>query len=764
MTRNFLVVVGLIGIVISGGCMRINADEHMRKGDADMDQSLTADAIIEYRIAIKASPKRGDLHMKLADAYLRQANYTDAIAEALRAGDFLPNDVPTHVKIGNILLMARDFNGARDHAERALVVSPDNVEALLLLGNSQAGLKNFKDAVREYEDAIALSPNDGQSYVDLGSVLQAQGNRQQAEATFKKALTMASKSPLVHVAYANFLWSGGRISAAESEIKAALAIDPADIEANRAMVVFYLATNHAREAERYIRMLVRHSDTIQANLFLADYYVSLKQPDDARKVLLQIATRADGYVPANVRLAGLEASLGQYAQALERLNEILKKHPKDISSRVLHARVLREEGKSDSAIVEARAIIRDEPTSSMTWGAYLLVGEISAESDRFEEAVAAYEEVLKRDSRAMPGMIALAALYLTRNDLDKCAGYIAHALALDPKNITVRALRVRLLIAQGDKVGAANALALLRHDAPDSAMVENIVAAQQLALGNVVAARAAYLKATELSPEDVEATTGLVKIDMVGGRTKAALDRIESHLAKTPPSPNFLVLAAQTYAEVGQLPKVEESLKRAIEVAPDKMAGYSMLGIYYAKQHRLEEARQEFEELVRRNPKSISAGTMLGMVLESLNRPAEAEKRYQAVLALNPNAAIAANNLSYMYLTSSRNLDMAFQLAQTAHQESPGDAHISDTLGWAYYQRKMAAPAVRNLEESVKLDATNPNAQYHLGMAYVMAGDATSAKKALQRVIALKSGDSADAAKKAMAELEGKGQISSTIK
>jgi len=764
MRVRILLGVAVVGVMASGACARVNPDKHVNAADGYMAQGLFGEAVIEYRVAAQAAPKRADIHMKLADAYIRSGHYSEGIQEASRASDLQPNDVTAHVKVGNLLLLARDFNGAKDHADRALTIDPDNVDATLLLGNSQAGLKNFADAIREYEDAIALQPSDGQPYVNLGSVLLVQGKRSEAEATFRKAISMSPKSPIGYLGLANLLWTTGRVDEAEKTIKSALAIAPNDLEANRAIVVLYLATRRPREAERYIRMLVHLSDTVQAHLYLADYYLTLKQPDDARKVLLELASRADGYVPANVRLAAFEGDSGQRAQALARLEEVLKRFPKDTSARLVRAILWRDDGKSDQALIEARDIIKAEPMSTLAASAYSLIGEIAAESDRFEEAVAAYEEVLKRDSHSNRGLLALAALYLSKGNLDKSSGYLTQALSLDPKNLPARALRVRLLLAQGDRAGAANALEALRHDAPDLVVVQNLQAAEQLAAGQFSAARATYAKALDGSPNDVEATAGLVQLDLATGHTKAALDRIEPHLAAKPPSPNFLILAAQTYDEIGQGQKVEESLKKAIEVAPDKMAGYSMLGFYYAKQHRLDEAREEFEELVRRNPKSISAGTMLGMVLESLNRQADAEKRYQTVLLMNPQAPIAANNLSYIYLSTNRNLETAFELAQTAHQESPGDAHISDTLGWAYYQKKQPRDAVRNLEDSVKIDPTNPNAQYHLGMAYVQAGDPASARRALQKVIALKNEEQSDAAKKAMDELNGKGQVGSTIR
>jgi Flp pilus assembly protein TadD len=51
----------------------------------------------------------------------------------------------------------------------------------------------------------------------------------------------------------------------------------------------------------------------------------------------------------------------------------------------------------------------------------------------------------------------------------------------------------------------------------------------------------------------------------------------------------------------------------------------------------------------------------------------------------------------------------------------------------------MAAPAIRHLESSVQKDPSDPVTHYHLGMAYVQAGELEKGKRELQRALAFKS-------------------------
>jgi tetratricopeptide (TPR) repeat protein len=117
---------------------------------------------------------------------------------------------------------------------------------------------------------------------------------------------------------------------------------------------------------------------------------------------------------------------------------------------------------------------------------------------------------------------------------------------------------------------------------------------------------------------------------------------------------------------------------------------------------------------------------------------------------------VAANNLAWLYVASNRNLDEALQLAQTALQGLPDEPHVTDTLGWIYYRKDMPARAVQYLESSVEKNPNDPASHYHLGMAYVRAGDLEKGRKSLQRAVASKiEFDGIAEARKTLAQIGG---------
>jgi tetratricopeptide (TPR) repeat protein len=182
------------------------------------------------------------------------------------------------------------------------------------------------------------------------------------------------------------------------------------------------------------------------------------------------------------------------------------------------------------------------------------------------------------------------------------------------------------------------------------------------------------------------------------------------------------------------------------------LAAYGLLGQLFIQQKRLADAKDQFQELLKRNPRSVPVNTMLGMLLEMQKDLPAAELQYQKTLGVDPNAAVANNNLAWMYVAANRNLDQALQLAQTALKTLPEEPHVNDTLGWAYYQKGMFPQAVRHLELSANRTTDDPSIFYHLGMAYLKAGEMAKGVKALQRALSMNTPfDGVEEARKTLA-------------
>jgi tetratricopeptide (TPR) repeat protein len=245
-------------------------------------------------------------------------------------------------------------------------------------------------------------------------------------------------------------------------------------------------------------------------------------------------------------------------------------------------------------------------------------------------------------------------------------------------------------------------------------------------------------------------------MDVKAGRARAAAARMDARLKEATPTVAMLVLAATAHQAAGDVDLAETLLQRAIDVAPDRLTAYATLGELYVRQHRLNDATEKFRQVLARNPKSTSTATMVGMLLEAQGQRADAEQQYRQVLAVDARAVVAANNLAWIYVASNRQLDEALQLARTAYQTLPDDWRVNDTMGWILYKKNLAASAVPYLEKANAGHPDDAMLQFHLGMAFMEAGEWTKARSSLQRAVSLKPDfEGAAEARRALSHIGG---------
>ena len=147
---------------------------------------------------------------------------------------------------------------------------------------------------------------------------------------------------------------------------------------------------------------------------------------------------------------------------------------------------------------------------------------------------------------------------------------------------------------------------------------------------------------------------------------------------------------------------------------------------------------------------------MIGMILEAQGRLDQARKTYESIIAGGGRAPIAANNLAYQYADRSEQLDVALNPAQSAKAELPDSPEVSDTLGWVYHKKGLSSLAIAPLLQSVERNPQNAEYHYHMGLAYIGAGEVRKARPILEKAFQLDAdAPLADAARKALSSAKG---------
>jgi len=746
----------LVSLLLSTGACSKDPERakqaYLRSGNQYFDEKKYDEAAIQYRNALKQDPQFGEARYKLAQSYAQRGDLANAYRDYLRAADLLPDNSEVQINAATILLLTGQFEDAKTRAQREVTKNPNNVKAQIVLGNALARLKDFDNAVIELEEAVKLEP-DATAYSSVGDVQFAREKQPDAEQAFRRAIASEPRSVSAHLALANYLWRTDRVDEAERSLLTAAEIDPESLLANRGLGAFYLSTNRSSRAEPYLRMAAERDGTRGAlhKLLLADYYLSFGRHDDGLKALESIAVTKENFAASRTRIAAIEYSKQQTDAAHKTIDDVLQKEPQNPMALLTKARFLRAEGKYDQALQLATTAAAADPQNIQ---AHYDIGVLHVDRNERPAAIAAFNQVVKLNPRAVAALVQLSRLTLERGETDTALRLAQNASTLAAAEPNVQLAFARSLIAKGWIDDATPIVRQLIANYPNAALIHSTAGVLSAAKKDWATARRAFERALQLRPDSLEAITGLVGVDFAENKPEAARERVDRELARTPDRADLLVLSARVYQKSKDVPKAEEALLKATRADPNNLSAYSMLGAMMVAGRKLDLAREQFDQVARKDPGALAAHTMVAIILEMQNKRPEARQRYERILQTNPLAAVAANNLAWIYAESGDNLIVALQLAKTAHNELPEQAAVNDTLGWVYYKKGMPSLAIPPFEQAANKEPQNPIFRFHLGLAYAQAGNKLKAKAALEQALKLNGQfDGSDEARKTLASL-----------
>lgn len=728
-----------------------DARKFVASGDSYASRNNRDEAIIQYRNAIKALPQWPEPHYKLAKTYEAAGDYVNAYSEYARAADLEPSNVDAQIKAGTLLLVAGEFEAARTRAELALKTDPNHVPAHILLGNAHAGLNELSSALKQIEQAISLEPSYAPAWTALGGVKFMRGSREDAAAAFRKSVELAPRSVDARLALANFQWATGDTAQAEQTLRAALAIDGSNASAHRALALLFLTTKRPQAAEPHFRALASQPN---GKLALADYYMGLGRTTDALAVIseLEQSQDVDEVRAARLRRAALTYGAGRKRDAHEILDQLIEEKPKDAEIRVAKAHMLIADGQMSEAVKHASEAVKAEATLP---SAHYTLGLASLGDGKLNEAEKAFEEVTRLSPRAAAAHLQLSRLRLARGEPTGALTAAQDAARQRPDSPEAAILVSRSLRAQGDAAKAWSELSARAAKYPESAPLQIEMGWVALERRQFSAARGGFEDAIRLAPSSLEARSGLIATEIASGNPDAARKHVESWKRAAPDDRRLDVLSARVEAAAGNDAEAERILQQVIAQDASHLEAYELLGRLYFQQKRIDRAIQQYEALAQHSPRPSGPRTMVGMLHEARGDRASARQTYEQIVAADARAGIAANNLAWIYAEEGK-LDEALRLARIAQHELRRRPEAEDTLGWIYLRKGQPSEAIAAFSRALERAPNNALYHYHLGLAYLHAGDAERGRSELKRALSLDDGFSgADDARRRLAQANG---------
>jgi Tfp pilus assembly protein PilF len=326
--------------------------------------------------------------------------------------------------------------------------------------------------------------------------------------------------------------------------------------------------------------------------------------------------------------------------------------------------------------VKARIELRNavQSTDNMV-EAWRGLAEVDEHDHDYKSLIGDLRRIVELDPKDLKTQVQLARLYLAAGAADEAAKNADVALALDPKNGNNLALKAAILFRQKDNDGATK-------------MAQ---------------------KALEIDPNNTDASVVLAVQQLSHGDAEGALKALANVKGEHKDELGVLLLEANIFERLGNPAKVEELLKRVIELNPKVNAFRAQLIKFYITQKRPDDALKEQRAIVAANSADVTAEMSLVNLLGALQGPDAARKELVARIGAGGN--VFAYQLALAKLDFSRgNVTDSTKLLEQLISSSKVPDEVSGArtaLAEMYLAKNNVALAEPLITEILKNDSNN---------------------------------------------------------
>jgi tetratricopeptide (TPR) repeat protein len=380
---------------------------HLRRGKESYFKGYFNDAIAEFKEVVESASPDADKAVALTFIGIihdEQGKTNDAIEYYRRALRFNGSDPLIYRNLAIAYRHKNDYAAAKDAIERAIGLDPQNTGNKVLYGNILFEQRNYDGAKKMYQDALSRDPENASALYNLGIVLLKGGDKVSGMEYLKKAGEADKIGKVAHMSYSKLgsLYSTMQdFDTAEKYLKLAISVNPADPVDRYNMGLVYLKKNDKERAlSEFLKAQELAKNDARVLEGLGEAYFSLKEYDKSLEVYNKLSD-----------------ALNRDARILSRIAEIYY-----------------EKGDLGNAYDYYKKITVMEPASENARIAYINMGNIMDDAQRYEEAIESYKKALLISPKDDAALYNLGIAYKHAGRIELAIEVWKKAAELNPDN------------------------------------------------------------------------------------------------------------------------------------------------------------------------------------------------------------------------------------------------------------------------------------------------------------------------------------------
>jgi tetratricopeptide (TPR) repeat protein len=557
----------------------------LKKAIASYNSGYIPNAITEFTEVVESSAIPRDKAialMYLGTIAWKKGEYDNAIGFLNRAINYDPDNPEIYLNLARVFKDKRDYNNAVKYAEKAASLNPRNMSGFKLLGDIYYELTGWNQAMKYYEQALKIDDGNPALLYNTAMAFFKKGERLTALEFLKKA---ADADKIGDVAYNSYVRLGAEFlesnmfELAEKYLLHAVSLRPNEPMGHYNLAVAYLRQNKNKEALRELEEAERLGQTNMALLeSIGESYFSLKDYDKSLKAYNKVLETSSQNVRILARLGEIYYERGDIERAYDSYNKITKIQPATENARI----------------------------------AYLNMGNILVDAQRYDDSIKAYESAITiRDNDDLTYYnLGLAYKYSDKQAM--AINSWRKAAQINPENIKVRLAIADYYYEQGynDQAEKEYQEIVYRWPANQEALYKlgTIYHRHQ----NYGDAKKAYTKAIEAGESTDLARKAMIELALItpeGRNDDEALNEairlIQKALLLKPNDSDGLLALGIIYARREMYPKAVETFYQAIKSSNDNKKtanAYNNMGKSYFQMKEYNKSIQAFNRAVEEDP------------------------------------------------------------------------------------------------------------------------------------------------------------------
>lgn len=758
---SFAVAMGL-GLA---ACSEKTSDEYLAQGNSSLEQQKVADAIVQFKNAVRVDPKNAAARLSLGLAYLSQGVYVSAdkeLEQAIKLGTSdekaVLNLAVARAKLGDVdgiklllenhsslsdqnyqgvlfyagvsSLNANDNSQGQDYLQQAKGINPSTTFGKLSTAYSTYANGNIDESLATINDLLANAPLNREALILQGHLRSAKQDYAGASESFAKHVEIAPKDYAITLFLIQALIRDEQYDKAETLVDDILARFKDAPLAHQYKSQIEFSKEDYRSAIGHAEIAIKSGLQFDVARMVAGVSAyKLGELEQAYSQLKNIEDRLPPSHPLQKVLAVVKAKLGYTDEALENyaILEGLTQSDVDILKESSLALVAANDFNSAQTLLnKAQALSPDDPSIAIQKGALLL-------SQKDLSGLQSIEYALKLDPSLEDVELSLALQYL-RFGLDEKAQAIADKWLNDVSHLTAGQLLQGIIAVKHDN----KELAIKSFETVLSKEPENLAALYNLAILSEESApdkaNTLYEKIIELSPNHLGALNRYSLLAQKTNSLDKSITFIEQ-LSKNDKSNIGLMLGlAQNYrlnGDIKEAIKVLESIKN-VDSLPDSY--WIILGDSYTQNRQLTNAKDVFSQAVKLFPQNYILHLRMIGVLEIEEQFDEALTAGEEAYRLFPNNTRLEMLLAYYEMLTGNESKSNFYLTKLK-DKNVVHPFIDSVKGQTALANKQYEKAITEFSEAYNKQPTSKYA-IHLSRALLFSGKRSEAEKVLEQHIA----------------------------